>query len=118
MVLLELAQLTEQRVVLVIADHRVVEDVVAVVVLLDLAPQLRSAPGVGARRLRAAHRSPVAEAAAAPAAVASIAAKSQPRSSSIPERSVRSKWTGVTEIRPRAIAERSDPSSSSNEGSK
>ena len=45
---LEVAQLAQQRVVLGVADLRVVEDVVAVVVVLELPPQLvgaRSAAG-------------------------------------------------------------------------
>ena len=43
MLLLDPSQLVEERVVFVVADLGVVEDVVAVVVVGDLAPQLRGA---------------------------------------------------------------------------
>ena len=109
--LLELAQLGEQRVVDVVADLGVVEDVVAVIVVLDRLAQLRRA--LRRPRRRRAHAS-----VAATAAASSIPSRPQPRSSSNPPRSVRSKWTGVTDIRPLAIAERSEPCSSSNDGSK
>jgi hypothetical protein len=54
MLLLERLEAAEERVVLRVGDQRVVEDVVAVVVLLDLVPQpLDLAPDV---RLHAGHR--------------------------------------------------------------
>ncbi len=46
---LQRSKLVQQRVVLVVADLRIVEDVVPVVVVFDLLPQL------GSRALRAAH---------------------------------------------------------------
>ncbi len=98
---LDRAQLVEQRVVLVVADLRVVEDVVAAVVVLELATQLGGPPlGLGAHTEEGA-------------LAASISSRPQPRSRSSPPWSVRSKWIGVTEMRPRATAERSVPSSSS-----
>jgi hypothetical protein len=51
---LQLAQLVEQRVVLVVADLGIVEDVVAMVVMLDLAAQL-----VRARRRTGGAHSPI-----------------------------------------------------------
>jgi hypothetical protein len=96
---LQIAQLVQQRVVLVVADLRVVEYVVEAVVALQLLPQLR-----GTLLGRAAH---------AGALAASISSKPQPRRRSRPPWSVRSKWIGVTEIRPSATAKRSVPSISS-----
>src|SRR6266516_23922 len=99
---LDRAQLVEQRVVGVVADLGIVEDVVATVVVLDLAPQLG-----GARLwLRGGHTEVGAQ-------DASISSNAQPRSRSSPPWSVRSKWIGVTEIRPWATAKRSVPSISS-----
>jgi hypothetical protein len=49
---LEAPQLVEQRVVGVVADDRVVEDVIAVVVMLDVAPQLRGPLAMFAKRTR------------------------------------------------------------------
>ncbi len=99
---LDRPQLVEQRVVLVVADRRVVEDVVAAVVLRQLLPQLSGAL-LGPGR---AHTD-------VGALAASISPKSQPRSFSRPPWSVRSKWIGVTEIRFCATALRSVPSISS-----
>ena len=99
------AQLVEQRVVLVVADLGVVEDVVAVVVVIQRrrsSSARRSArPALLIRRLDL------------PAAGASSRAKSKRGEGSIPAWSVRSKWIGVTAIRPSATAARSVPSSSS-----
>ena len=78
---------------------------------LQLPPQL----GGALAGALGAHRS---AAAALGGADVSIDSRSQSRRLPIPPWSVRSKWTGVTEIRPLAIAERSEPSSSSKEGSK
>ena len=99
---LDRAQLVEQGVVGVVADDRVVEDVVAAVVLRQLLAQLLRAL-LGPRR---AHTE-------VGALAASISSKPQPRSRSRPPWSVRSKWIGVTEIRPWATALRSVPSISS-----
>jgi hypothetical protein len=98
--LLQRPQLVQQRVVLVVADLRVVEDVVEVVVVGEDLPQLRR-PLLG----RCAH--------AVVAVAASISSKLQPRRRSRPPWSVRSKWIGVTAIRPCATAWRSVPSISS-----
>lgn len=48
MVTLDFAQLVEQRVVLIIADRRIVLNVIALVVLAQLVAQLISALGLGA----------------------------------------------------------------------
>ena len=101
---LDRPQLVEHLVVGVVADLRFVEDVVEAVVAVQLLAQLRRALGV------AAH-------AAGLAAAASIRAKSHSPSACNPPRSVRSKWIGVTAIRPAATACRSVPSISSCEGS-
>ena len=93
---LERAQLVEQRVVGVVADLGVVEDVVAVAVVLELAAQLGDA-------LRGAHST-------SRAAGASSRARSYACSVSMPGTSVRSKWIGVTATRPSATAARSVPS--------
>ena len=81
---------------------RIVEDVVPVAVVVELLAQLARA---GPCRLRDAHS--ISRAAGS---------SSRPRSyrarASIPSRSVRSKWTGVTAIRPAATAARSVPASS------
>ena len=105
---LDPAQLVEQRVVGVVTDRRVVEDVVVAVVLGDLVAQLGRPPGSVASPHRAAG-TPTA----APSSV-----RSHPSSRSSPARSVRSKWIGVIATLPRATAARSVPRSSSNEGSK
>ena len=103
---LDRTQLVEQRVVLVVADLGVVEDVVAAVVVLEQAAQLSDPLRVCLRR--GAH--------AVGALAASISSKPQPRSRSRPPWSVRSKWIGVTEILPSDTARRSVPASSSNPG--
>ena len=100
-------QLVEQRVVGVVADLGIVEDVVAMVVAGDLAAELLRPLG----RILGAHPAPVI-------AASSIPSRSQSRSRPRPSRSVRSKCTGVIAIRPRATAARSVPGSSSKEGSK
>ena len=95
---LERLQLAEQRVVDVVADLRVVEDVVAVVVVRDLLAQLGDLPrGVAHSTSRAAG--------------ASSRARSWRCSVSIPGSSVRSKCIGVTAMRPSATAARSVPCS-------
>src|SRR5262245_16864298 len=122
--LFELPQVTQKVVVVRIGDLRVVEDVVAVIVVGDLPPELLCSllcPLRGAHRLVGAFvvldSGTLPAAAAESVARASMPAKSHWRRRSRLGRSVRSKWTGVTEIRSCAIAERSDPASSSNEGS-
>ncbi len=105
---LERAQLVEQRVVLVVADRRVVVLVVGAIVDGDLAAQLL---GALACPRGSAHPGAPTSTAAASASV------SHELRRSIPARSVRSKWIGVIAIRPRATAARSVPSSSSNDGS-
>ncbi len=98
---LDLAQLVQLRVVDVVADLRFVEDVVEVVVAVELLAELgRALLG------RLAHSGLTAT-------VASISSKPQPRRLSRPPWSVRSKWIGVTAIRPSATAFRSVPSISS-----
>ena len=104
---LQRPQLVEQRVVGVVADLGVVEDVVAVVVVLDDPPEL-GRPGRGIPTPGGAHSTSLA-------AGASSRARSYTASASRPARSVRSKWMGVTASRPAATAARSVPSSSSNE---
>ena len=100
---LEVAQLVEQRVVLGVRDLRVVEDVVAVAVVIELLAQLADpllgAAGGGAHTSRAAGRS--------------SRSRSKPPSASIPAWSVRSKWSGVTATQPSAMAAKSVPSSRS-----
>ena len=98
---LEIAQLVQQSVVLDVRDLGVVEDVVAVAVVLELLPQLG---GPLARLLRYP-------------AQTSRAAGRRSRSSSkldrrsMPAWSVRSKCSGVTAMYPPAIAAKSVPSS-------
>src|SRR5262245_4121789 len=115
MLLLDPAQLAEQVVVVRIRDLRVVEDVVPLVVVRDLPPELL---GSLLGPLRCAHRWVVASESTGDSAAASIPAKSHSLSRSRLGRSVRSKCTGVTEIRSLAMADRSEPGSSSKEGSK
>ncbi len=105
---LDRAQLVEQRVVLVVADRRVVEDVVAPAVLVQLGAQLgRAAPDL----LRDLHQS----------RSCTIGSSSRARScvsrASMPAVSVRSKCSGVTAIRPSPIAAKSVPGSSWKPGS-
>ena len=95
---LEVAQLVQEAVVLGVRDVRVVEDVVAVVVVLEHPPQL----GRPVRRL-GAHTSR--------AAGLSRAARSKPASSSTAAWSVRSKWIEVTAMQWSASAAKSVPSS-------
>ena len=102
---LDVAQLVEQRVVLVVADQRVVEDVVMVVVAGQLAPQLRRPFLVGG----GVHTEEGAIA-------ASIRSSGQARRRSSSPWSVRSKWIGVTAIRPSETAIRSVSSRSSKPG--
>ena len=126
MLALELAQLVEQAVVLVVADDRVVEHVVAVRVVLELLAQLprvraRSgaigpARGIRARR-RLLRRGACGGSGAAHFAVsgttgASSSLMSKRLSASRLGRSVRSKWIGVTAMRPAATVARSVPGSS------
>src|SRR3954454_18024468 len=100
--LLERLQLSEERVVLVVADLRIVEDVVAVAVVGDLLAQLgRAGGGIGRGHSTSS------------AAGAMSRSRSKPASASMHDRSVRSKWIGVTEMRPSATAERSVPGSCS-----
>ena len=101
------AQLVEQLVVLVVGDARVVEHVVAATVLGELLAQLR---GAGDDVLRSAHCT-------SRAAGASSRARSYLVSASMPERSVRSKCTGVTAMWPAWTAARSVPGSSWKPGS-
>ena len=95
---LEVAQLVQQRVVDVVAHLGVVEDVVAVVVMVELAPQLG-----GPLLVAGAHTSR--------AAGCSSPSRSKPASCSTPAWSVRSKCSGVTAMAPSAIAAKSVPSS-------
>src|SRR6185503_8421076 len=97
---LDRAQLVEQRVVGVVLDLGVVEDVVAVAMVAQLLAQLRGPVG----DLQFSTSS---------AAGASRRARSNLRSAFIPSTSVRSKWMGVTAIRRFATAARSVPGSSS-----
>jgi hypothetical protein len=98
---LDRAQLVEQRVVLVVADLRIVEDVVAVAVVVQLVAQLR-----GARlRVGRGHSTSLA-------AGASRRPRSWRSSASMPAASVRSKCSGVTAMSPAATAHRSVPGSS------
>src|SRR5215210_201920 len=115
MIFFDPSQLAQQVVVVGVGDLRVVEDVVAVVVVGDLPPELLGSLLDG---LCGAHLCEEASADGAfSSAVASMPVKSHRLSRSRLGRSVRSKWTGVTEMRSCAIAERSEPRSSSNEGS-
>ena len=104
--LLERAQLAQQVVVLVVAERRVVELVVAVVGLGDQPAKLGGAFGGRAH-----------PAVAIPSPAPSASRSQAPSRSSSPW-SVRSKWIGVIATRPAATAFRSVPSSSSCEGSK
>ncbi len=114
---LERAQLVEQLVVLVIPDLRVVEHVVAVGVVLELGAQRGGAlEHLG----REALRGPLgcgAHGSASRAAGASSCSRSKLASASMLRRSVRSKWIGVTAMRPAATAARSVPGSSWKPGS-
>src|SRR5215213_5171687 len=115
MLLLDPSQLPKQIVVLGVRDLGVVEDVVAVVVVRNLPAQLLR-PLLD--RLGGAHLCEEASADAMfSSAVESMPPKSHSFSRSRLGRSVRSKWTGVTEICRLAMAERSDPGSSSKLGS-
>ena len=111
---LELAQLAYQRVVCVVADLGVVQLVVAVVVVCDLAPQLLDPVSRRGGALDCAHGSVRAGRASTAAGKASPSAcsSSASRRRSSPLRSVRSKWTGVIDTRPSATAVRSVPGSS------
>ncbi len=106
---LDRPQLVEQPVVGVVADLGVVEDVVAVGVMLELRAQLLR-PGsdlcVAEGWVGGAHGC------ASWATGASISSRSKRRSASRLGRSVRSKWIGVTAMRPAATAARSVPGSS------
>src|SRR5215211_278579 len=98
---LEPAQLVEQRVVDVVVDGGVVEDVVAVVVVLELAAQLRGAVLCSGRSAHSTSR----------AAGRRRRARSCTAKASMPARSVKSKCTGVTAMWHSAMAARSVPSS-------
>src|SRR5262249_48866317 len=115
--LLDSLELPHQLVVIRVRDDRVVQHVVAVIVVSDLPPELVGPLLCPPRR---AHRwvGASADSSTACSARDNIPSKSHFFSRSRLGRSVRSKWTGVTEMRSRAIAERSEPSSSSKEGSK
>ena len=128
--LLDRPQLVQQPVVLVVADLGVVEHVVAHGVMLELLAQLsaRARTSAGARRPlpRSRRRAGAGYApclgsgthgAASCATGASSSSRSKRRSASRLGRSVRSKWIGVTAIRPAATAARSVPGSSWNPGS-
>src|ERR1700761_646783 len=106
MLALDRAQLVEQRVVLVVADLWIVEDVVAARVMLEQLAHLAraSAHRRGAHGASRAGRSVIGG--------ASSSSRSKRRSASRPGRSVRSKWIGVTAMRPAATAARSVPGSS------
>src|SRR3712207_251852 len=94
---------SEQRVVGVVLDLRVVEDVVAVAVVAQLLAQLGGALGDGFG----------AQGSTSSAAGASRSARSYLLSASMPATSVRSKCSGVTAMWPLATAARSVPGSSS-----
>ena len=126
MLALERAQLVEQAVVLVVADLRVVEHVVAVRVVLELLAQLprarvRGGAVLAARGIRARRRL-LRRGACGGSGAAHVAASGDDRreqllrskrlSASRLGRSVRSKWIGVTAMRPAATAARSVPGSS------
>src|SRR4051794_14293814 len=116
---LEGDQLSQEGVVIRIRDLRIVEYVVAVVVIIDLPPEIRG-PGL---RLRL--RCPLALLRGHQCSgetrsferEGSRLARSQPRSSSRRSTSVSSKWSGVTESMPSWIAAKSVPSSLWYEGS-
>ena len=101
MVPLEVTQLVQQRVVLDVGDLGVVEDVVAVSVVLELLAELAGPPRrllwYGAQTSRAAGRS--------------SRSSSKPDRRSMPAWSFRSKCSGVTAMKPSAIAAKSVPSS-------
>jgi hypothetical protein len=108
MLRLDGAQLVEQLVVLVVGDGGVVEHVVAPAVLGELLAQLRGAlDGLLGRLAHCTSR----------AAGASSRARSYLVRASRPERSVRSKCTGVTAMCPACTAARSVPGSSWKPGS-
>src|ERR1700722_6748924 len=111
MLALDRAQLVEQRVVLLVADLRIVEYVVAARVIFEQLTQLPRtlARGGGAHSASRAGRSVIG--------AASSSFRSKRRSASRPGRSVRSKWIGVTAARPAATAARSVPGSSWKPGS-
>jgi len=101
---LEAAQLVQQAVVLGVGDLGVVEDVVAVVVVLERTAQLGGAlEDLG--RDGGAH--------ASRAGGASRRSRSNRSNPSMPARSVRSKCSGVTAISPSATAAKSVPAPSS-----
>ena len=107
--LLERHELAQQVVVLGIGDLRVVEDVIAVVVVLEQAPHFRRPSGNRPR----GHWYYRSVAAGSPIS----AWRSQPAISSSRCTSVSSKWSGVTEIMSASIAAKSVPSSGRYEGS-
>ncbi len=118
---LDPAQLVEQAVIDIVADLGIVEDVVAVGVVFELLAQLGGAERELPRRLR---RSRLAGLRAGRGhGAASGAGRSEIDGSSRPSRSkrlsasrlawsVRSKWIGVTAMRPACTAARSVPGSS------
>ena len=98
---LEVAQLVQQDVVVGVGDLRLVEDVIEVAVMLELRAQLGHA--LGRRGLRRYSTSLTAGSSSPP--------RSNPASASTPAESVRSKCSGVTEMKPSAMAAKSVPSS-------
>ena len=96
--LLERDELAVVLVVDVVADLGIVEDVIAVGVVVQELPKL-------CRAILRLHST-------SSAAGASRRARSKAASASIPAWAVRSKWIGVTAIRPAATAARSVPGSS------
>ena len=117
--LLERDQLAQQVVVVGVRDLGVVELVVALVVVLDLAPQALGALGGSGCPASRGHQGELAlvppatgRSACGPAASPSTRAdRSQPSSSSMRSTSVSSKCSGVTEIMSASIAAKSVPSS-------
>ena len=104
-------EFVEQRVVLVVADLRIVQDVVAIAVVVEQPAEL-GGPLARVRRgrrrlLRDAHGSVTSRSAGSIRRARSCCC-----SADSPSRSVRSKWIGVTAIRPSATAVTSVPGSS------
>ena len=119
MLALEAPQLVEQQVVLVVADLGVVEDVVAVGVVLELLAQLAGALAdlLGDLRGGLGGARGGAHGIASLTTGSSSACRSKRASASMLGRSVRSKWIGVMATRPAATAARSVPGTSWKPGS-
>ena len=111
MLLLEGLQLVVERVVLVVADLRVIENVVAVGVVVDLPAELRGARGLVAATGLVLPGRAHGSSATFSAAGCTRRSRLYRSSTDMPSRSVRSKWTGVTAIFPCATAARSVPAS-------